>query len=574
MQQDVDVLIVGGGAAGMTAALLGQDAGLRVALCEKSELLGGTTATSAGTLWIPGLPGSGDSLAAAELYLDGVFAETGAQQTEAQARRRRALLQAGPAMVAEVERLAGFRFVAPTPHPDYLDLPGAARAGRAIMPPVFDGRRLGRDFDLLRPPRPEMMILGGMMVSKTDIPPLLAPFSSAASFRHVAGLLLRHGRDRLTRRRGARLVMGNALVGWLFAALRARQVPIRLGCALTGLLRDGTRVTGASVMSARGPETIHAARGVILATGGIGTNRALREQLYPVAARETFIGCESVAGEGLEHAMSVGARLEADQPSRGMWMPVSQMNDAGRNRSFPHIVTDRAKPGLLAVGPDGRRFVNEAASYHAFCSAMMTRNFDNAWLIADRKFIMRYGLGLILPGTRRLDRFIAAGYLQVAASPGLLAEELGLDADAFRAEIAQFNRHAAEGRDLVFRKGEHALDRHNGDPRQTPNPCLRPLDPTSLVAVKVVPGDLASAAGLAVAEHSEVLDAAGRPIPGLFACGNDAASIFAGSYPGPGTTLGPAMTGAYLAIAALRDISRAYPDSTSQNILYTERTPI
>src|SRR5438128_7834334 len=244
--REVDVLIFGAGMGGMTAALIASLEGLDVLLCEKTDQVGGTTSTSAGTVWIPGSnqakrDGVPDKIDEARRFLDG---EIGPRALEV----REAFLEAGPAALDYLEARSEVKFVAPPRHPDYhSNQPGRALAGRALAPLPFDGRLLGADFDRVRPPIAPFMVLGGMMVGKNDIPVLLKPFASVSSFVAAAKLLLRHATDRLRFKRGTRLVMGNALVARLYHSLRQRDVPIAYEATLVELVRANGRVEGAVV---------------------------------------------------------------------------------------------------------------------------------------------------------------------------------------------------------------------------------------------------------------------------------------------------------------------------------------
>jgi hypothetical protein len=198
---ETDLLVVGAGAAGMTAALVGTLEGLQVILCEKSDMAGGTTATSAGTVWIPAsrqakLAKMSDTLEAARTYLTAILGKN------VEDSRLDAFLRSGPIVLDYLEQRTSVRFAPPPVHPDYKNLPGAATGGRALSAVPFDGRMLGADFDRVRPPRPEFMIFGGMMVGKSDIPALLAPFRTWANFVQVFRLLTRYASDRLRFRRG------------------------------------------------------------------------------------------------------------------------------------------------------------------------------------------------------------------------------------------------------------------------------------------------------------------------------------------------------------------------------------
>jgi len=542
---ETDLLVIGAGAAGMTAALVGALEGLRVILCEKSDVVGGTTATSAGTVWIPGsrqseAAGIPDSIEAAKTYLAAMLGK------DAGDGRLDAYLASGPAVLDDLEKRSLVSFVPPPLHPDYRDLPGAALRGRALGTAPFDGRKLGADFDRVRPPRHEFTVLGGMMVGKNDIAPLLHPFRSWANFAHATQLLARQAFDRLRYRRGTRLIMGNALVARLLHDLKRQAVDIRYQTALEELVKDGNEVVGAILLSPEGKRAVRARKGVVLATGGIGWSEALRERLFPEQARRTSLAPASNTGDGILAGERASGVIEQQLESPALWMPSSMMTQAnGEFSVFPHILLDRAKPGLLAVDKTGKRFVNEANSYHDFVDAMLRSNrlaaSVPAHLVCDRSFIADYGLGLIHPGTRKLDRFIKAGYLQDGDTIESLAAKIGVDADALARSVEQYNRFAATGVDEEFGRGTSALNRFNGDPDNKPNPCLRRIGPGPYFAVAVWPTDLAGSAGLRTDANGRVLDAGGTPLNGLYAVGTDAASIFRGTYPGPGTMIGPAI---------------------------------
>lgn len=542
---DTDLLVVGAGAAGLTAALVGALEGLHVILCEKSDTVGGTTATSAGTVWIPasrqskraGLP---DTLEAARTYLMAVLGRNALDE------RLDTFLKAGPIVLDYLEQKTSVRFVPPPVHPDYKNLPGAATGGRALGVAPFDGRKLGADFDLIRPPYREFTVLGGMMVGKSDIPALLAPFRSWANFTHVFRLLARHASDRLRFGRGTRLIMGNALVARLLHDIRRTGVDLRLETALKELIVTGDAIAGAVLFSPSGDVTVRARRGVVLATGGIGWSRELRERLLPEAARKHSLAPMSTTGDGILAAERVRADIESDLESPALWMPSSIMKQGdGKVSVFPHILLDRAKPGLLAVNASGRRFVNEADSYHDFAEAMLRAGTHaserTAHLICDRSFIRDYGIGLIHPGTKDLNKYLRAGYLIESETIEALAGKLGVDGGELAQTIDRYNRYAESGVDEEFGRGSSELNRFNGDPTNRPNPCLRKIGPGPYYAVAVWPMDLASSAGLRTDAKARVLARDGTILRGLYAAGNDASSIFLGTYPGPGTTIGPAM---------------------------------
>jgi succinate dehydrogenase/fumarate reductase flavoprotein subunit len=385
---------------------------------------------------------------------------------------------------------------------------------------------------------------GGMMVGRTEIDALLNPFASITNLRAALAIVLRQARDRLRHRRGTRLLMGNALVARLLYSLRQRQVPIWFDSPLTDLIRaEGGRIAGAVIRTPQGPRRVMAKRGVVLATGGIGWNRILRGRLFPSEIAPLSQSPETNTGDGITLAVEhAGAALDAGGDSPALWMPCSLLGRPdGRTEIWPHIILDRAKPGLIAVGGDGRRFVNESDSYHDFCMGMIRAGLSEAWLVVDDTFIRRYGLGLVLPGGRRLRRLQRRGYIVSAPDAATLAACIGVDAAGLAASLASANAFARCGTDEEFGRGSSAMNRFNGDARVPGNPCLGPISHAPLHALRVVPVDLAGCAGLRCDGDGRVLDSKDRPIPGLHACGNDAASIFRGTYPGPGTTIGPAM---------------------------------
>jgi 3-oxosteroid 1-dehydrogenase len=544
--EEVDLLVLGAGAGGMTAALVGALEGLKVLLCEKTGMAGGITSTSGGTTWVPGTSqsvraGVPDSVDKAREFLHSVIGTRGGDA------QREAFLEAGPKAIDYLEARSELKFEAALAHPDYLkNHPGAAYGGRALGPIAFDGRKLGADFNRVRPPRPEFVVLGGMMITRGDVAFLLAPFKSVKSFTHVMKLLLRHGADRLRHKRGTNLVMGNAIVGRLLYSLRQNNVPIQFDTALAELVREGGRIVGALVDGPSGRRMIRARRGVVLATGGLAWNKELRDKLFPAPARQHSLAPEGNSGDGIAVALRSGAGLDDKLDSAGLWMPCSILRRSDGTLSiWPHILLDRSKPGLIAVNVAGRRFVNESDSYHDFVMSMLRANETTpsvpAYLICDRSFIRDYGIGLVHPGTKNLSSFIDAGYLIEAPTLRALAGTIGADAAAFESTVAEHNAYARTGVDQAFGRGTSDLNRINGDPTNKPNPCMRPIGPGPFYAVAVWPADLATSAGLQGDGDGRVLDPGAQPIPGLYACGNDLASIFRGTYPGPGTTLGPAI---------------------------------
>lgn len=508
----------------MAAALAASIEGLDVLVCEKGAQVGGTAATSAGTLWIA--PDAAD----AERYLDALIPEPEGRVL------RKAYLAAGPRAIDYFQAKSEVKFVPAGMHPDYRDAPGAAASGRAIVPVPFDGRLLGADFTRVRPPIAEFMLFGGMMVGKMDIATLLGAFHSPKHFIGAAALIARYAVDRLRYPRGTRLVMGNALVARLFFSLRSRGVPILFDTPLVDLAPDGAVIGNGQHITAR--------KGVVLATGGLGRSD-LRRKLMRMPVMDYSLTCTTNTGEGVKAALKRGAATSTARGG-GLWTPVSATGRKDADGFFPHLILDRAKPGLIAVDAAGKRFVNEACSYHDFVEAMFEANAIPAHLVCDATFVRRYGLGMIHPLTRNVRPYARSGYIACGGTLEELARSAGIDPDGLKRSVERHNGFVEGGADEDFGKGKAVLDRFNGDARYA-NPCIGPIADPPFCALKVWPGDLGTSDGLATNEHAQVLDTSGHPIHGLYACGNDMASIFRGTYPGPGITLGPALVFGYLA---------------------------
>jgi len=548
--REVDLIVLGSGAGGMTAALTAAIFGLDVALVEKTQLVGGTSARSAGSVWVPNsrhsAPGTDDPDKAL-LYLRCAL---GNRMREAMTH---AYLDAGPAMIALLEDNSEVAFRPYAHHPDYLaTLPGATLAGRVLEPIPFDAVVLGQHFANLRPPLPEFTLFGGMMVDRTDIAHLLNASKSARSLLYAAGLVSRYGLHRVRFARGARLVMGNALVGRLYYSLLQRGVPVMTSTQAQPLIAQDGGVIGAKVTSPEGTFTLTSRRGIVLATGGISRNSALRAELMPSSLNAHTPVAEGATGDGARFAQRAGGHLGSEHASNSFWSPISlRKRRDGSIAAFPHLVLDRGKPGLIAVDPDGKRFVSESTNYHLFVEAMFgalkDRPGQSCCLICDDDFIAKYGLGMVRPRRLNLAGAIRDGYLTRADTIAGLAQALGMPADALERTIARHNSFVATGVDVDFGKGSDAYQRNLGDAAHKPNPCIGLLAKPPFYAVNVFPGDIGASVGLVTNEHAQVLRQDGSIVAGLYACGNDMDSIMAGIYPGPGITLGPAMAFGYIA---------------------------
>lgn len=558
-REEVDVLVVGSGAGGLASAVAAAHRGLKVIVAEKEAVFGGTTARSGGWSWIPNngpakRAGIQDSVEKARTYLKH---ETGDHYDSA---KIEAFLEAGPKAVEFFETKTSLQFdLGPTFADYHPTAPGGMDAGRSIVARPFDGRELGKEIKRLRPPLREITVLGMMIGSGKELLHFFNVTKSPISALFVTGLVAKFARDMVFHGRAMRLMNGNALVARLAKSCFDKNVPIWTSSPVKKLLRDDDGpVRGAIIYRPDGPVEVIARKGVVLAAGGFPQDPVRRKELMPHAPT----GYEHVSpappgntGDGLRLGESIGATLKTDYPNNAAWVPISRppMGN-GLLGTFPHFV-DRSKPGVIAITRSGKRFVNEAQSYHDFCQAMMKRCAEEdgpeaeaaAWFIADHRTFRKYGLGFAKPSPVPYKHLIKAGYLIQGKTLTDLARQIGADGAQLERTVAEFNKHAVKGEDPEFGKGSTAYNRSLGDPQHKPNPCVAPVKKGPFYAVRLHVGDLGTYAGLRTNEYSQVLNGNGKPIQGLYSAGNDAASIMGGNYPGGGITLGPALTFGYIA---------------------------
>jgi succinate dehydrogenase/fumarate reductase flavoprotein subunit len=278
--------------------------------------------------------------------------------------------------------------------------------------------------------------------------------------------------------------------------------------------------------------------------------------MLPAPLAEHSPAAPGHTGELHDIALGLGAHYGKSAVSNAFWAPVSKRRRPdGSWAIFPHFVFDRSKPGTLVVGPDGKRFTNESRSYHEFALAQYATGTIPAYLITDAEGMRKYGLGMVRPGGMGAKALKREGYLKEAASFDALAGLLGIDATGLKDSVARMNRFADSGKDEDFQRGETTYERHNGDASHGPNPTLGRIDTAPFYAVELWPGDIGAASGFETDERARILGEDGGPVPGLYACGADMQTIMGGVYPGPGITIGPAITFGY--IAAQDAVARA-----------------
>ncbi len=562
-----DVLIAGSGAGGMATAIVARHLGLDVIVAEKEPVFGGTTARSGGYLWIPGNPlarrhGVQDSKAEVLKYLRG--------ETDGDFDHDRidAYLSYGPSMVDFFERETDVTFDFAQGYPDYHpDRPGGS-VGRSIVATARDARSLSYPVNTLAPPLRETLFMGLAVGSGPELKHFFNVTRSLRSAVFVANRLLRHAVEMAKYRRSMRLVAGNALAGRLRETLARQQVPLWLGAPVEKLLQTNGRVTGAEVRRDDGSRVVvHARKGVVLACGGFPQDGERTRRLYPhhpVAGEHVSLAPAGNTGDGIALGLSVGAAFDETGSNTAAWSPVSVVpRPDGTLGMLPHMI-DKGKPGIIAVNAAGTRFTNESSSYHDFGEDMLRGieagdGRETMFMIADHAAIRRYGLGNVRPAPLPLGPHLRSGYLKQGRTLAELARACNIDAAALEHTVSVFNADARQARDDSFGKGGTSYNRFQGDASHSPNPCLSPLEKGPYYAVRILPGDIGTFAGLRSDAACQALDDDGRPVPGLFVVGNDMAGIMRGSYPGAGITLGPAMTFGYILGHALAEKPTSRP---------------
>lgn len=547
--EEADVIVVGSGAAGMMAALRAKASGLDVAIIEKARQYGGTTATSGGLFWVPnhGLDGLQDSPRRAMEYLRHL---TAGKVTED---RLRAYVDNAPRMVRFIVEL-GIRCETLRTSIDYYSEVPGSHAGRLVAVPEFDGAQLGDEFFRMRAPNPMRVLFNRYLI---DRPQTYALSGQKPGWQWVAAkLVLKYWLDLAQRRksrRDRRATGGDALIGQLRRALMSRGVPLILDCGLKELVRDGARVTGVVAEFQGASRTIRARKAVILTAGGFEQDQELREAHIPVPTDRRWSAAPEGGNTG--DALRAAEKIGADSAFLGAmwWMPVLRLpSSVYPNIEIAHAMGfEQRYPNSIMVNRLGRRFCNENISYDRFGLEMIRdhqRTGANVpcWMIFDATYRERYSCGGLMPRLAMPDSRVPPGwwgaYLHKADTIGELAVKIGAPADQLVATVERFNGFAAQGADEDFHRGDNAFDQARADRRVKPNGCLGALDEAPYYAVRIDLGDIGSKGGLRCDENAQVLDTHGQPIAGLYAAGNCAASPFGDTYPGPGATIGAALT--------------------------------
>lgn len=539
-----DVVVVGSGFGGLTSALVAAGEGLETVVVEKTDKYGGSSALSGGGVWVPNNPvlkrnGQVDSPERAKTYMHEVVGD------RVPAQRIDTFLSEGPKAIDWLEkntRHVRFRWV--KGYSDYHpEFPGGEPLGRTMEPVPFNLRKLGADEDSLNT-NPMMKGPLGLWTTQSDYRYLTQAVTTWRGRATAAKVGIRTIVTRLSGRHMAAL--GAAGVGRFRMALKDAGVPLWLNSPLTGLVVEGGRVTGVRIERDDKPMTIQARRGVILAAGGFEKSEEMRKryQQEPVEVGWSS-GAAGNTGDGIRAAQEIGAAV--DLMDDAWWMPSVEAAGAG-----VLILAERSLPRCIVVNGDGHRFVNEASPYVNFVHRMYELHDPGSshipsFLIFDQTYRDRYPFVMVPPRRPLPKAFTKFGIVTTGDSLADLAGKIGVPSEHLEETVARFNKMAAGGKDEDFGKGDSAYDRYYGDPANKPNPCLGPLEKPPFYAFRIVPGDLGTKGGVVTDPDARVLDADGAPIPGLYATGNNSASVMGNDYAGAGATIGPAIVFGYVA---------------------------
>lgn len=535
---EVDFLVAGSGAGGLTGALAAADRGLKTLVIEKGAYYGGSTALSGGGIWVPNNPvllreGLRDSRADVRAYLDAVVGD------RVPSANLDAFIDQGPAMLDFLESSGPhLRFQWCAGYSDYHpEAPGGRPAGRSIEPLPVNLRELGAEEDRLRPAA--LATPPGLFITSKDFVQLnmvtrtwKARWTALLTgLRAVRAVLLRRHMDTL----------GRALIARLRLALRDADVPLWLRTPMRSLITNESGAVRGVLAERDGREIrIRARYGVLLATGGFEYNQALRKQHLPPGGRDNFSAASTDnTGDGILAGEQVGAAV--DLMDDAWWMPSFQRPE-GINQV---LVSERSIPRSIIVNAAGARFTNEAAPYVTFVHAQLAGGHDPAWMIFDARAKNRYPIGGIMPGQKFPADWLSSGLVVTAPTISGLGEAIGAPAAALEATLLRYNESARAGRDTEFGRGESAYDNYYGDP-SLPHPTLDLIDRAPFYALRIRIGDLGTKGGLVYNENGQVLRADGTVIDGLYATGNTSAAVMGTDYAGAGATIGPAMVFGYI----------------------------
>ncbi|MBB1046860.1 3-oxosteroid 1-dehydrogenase [Dietzia cercidiphylli] len=579
--QEFDVVVVGSGGAGMTAALAAAKKGLSVVLVEKAPHYGGSTARSGGGVWIPGnsvlrRDGVQDTPEAARTYLRAIVGDVVPPE------RIDAYVDRGPEVLDFVLANSPLEMEWVVDYSDYYpESPGGRLGGRSVEPKPFDLRQLGSEAARLEPPYAKAP--ANMVVKQSDYRWLnLLQRPTTKGFRRSVRVTMRM---LLAKARGANMVgMGRALIAAMRKGLLDAGVPVWLNTPMTGLVTEGSgldeRVVGITVTRGGEEQTLRARRGVIIGSGGFEHNQEMRDkyQRQPIPTSWT-VGAAGNTGEGIEYMEKVGAELAFMEDA--WWGPTILLP-----RGPWFALAERSLPCSFLVNSRGERFMNESLPYVEAGHRMYGGEYGQApadqqgaegenvpaWIIFDQEYKNRYLFAGLQAKQPLPKKWLETENFHKADTLAELAGLIGVPADALEKTAARFNGFAERGVDEDFQRGVSGYDHYYGDPTNKPNPSLGPVRKAPFFAAKMVPGDLGTKGGANTDVHGRVLRSDGSVIQGLYAAGNASSPVMGHTYAGPGATIGPAMVFGYLAVEHM--LAGAAAGSTTTEPTTTDKTGV
>ncbi|WP_182481493.1 3-oxosteroid 1-dehydrogenase [Nocardioides immobilis] len=545
---EVDVVVVGAGGAGMSAALAAGRRGLDTILVEKSAYFGGSTARSGGGVWIPGNDAlrdagqvSEDDLEQTKLYLDSIVGDAVPKQ------KRDTFLDRGPEVMDFIKANTPVRFRWVPEYADYHpEAPGGRARGRTVEPVPLDARFLGDELDRLHPPYTKAP--ANLIVTQADYRKISLGMRTIKGPITMLLVMVRRLWSILLRRR--MYAMGNAISIGLRKGLIDAGVPVHYETELKDLVLEDGRVVGVRVSRDGEEQVVRARKGVVIGSGGFERNLEMREKYQPQPTSVDWTtGSEFNTGGGILAGIAAGA--EIDLMDDAWWGPTIPL--PGRPW---FCLAERNLPGSIIVNQAGQRFMNEALPYveatHAIYEGEATGvGHVPSWMIIDQRYRNRYLFAGLGPRQPFPGRWLKEGVVRKASTIAELAEAIDVPVDTLTATVERFNGFAEAGVDEDFHRGESAYDKYYSDPTVKPNPSLHAIDHAPFYAVKIVPGDLGTKGGLVTDERARVLRHDGSVIPGLYAAGNASSAVMGHTYAGPGATIGPALVFGYLAVEDL-----------------------
>ncbi len=538
-----DVLIVGSGGGGMTAALVAKKAGLDVIVIEKTQYYGGSTALSGGGVWIPNnylleKKGINDSMEKARTYMDNTVGDRVPSEF------KEAYLVNAPKMIDWLRQNTKAKFLFVPNYSDYHpERPGGIPRGRALEAKPFNGRKLKKDLNNLNAlPYDVPLGISFTINEYHNLGMIMSTWAGKwtalkAGMRAIFGLLIRY----------RHLTLGNALIGRLRKSMQDDNIPLWLNTPFEDLILEKDKVVGVIAKKEGSDIRIKVEKGVIFAAGGFPHNLEMREKYHPKPITTEWTSAHfGNTGDAILSGMKHGAAV--DLMDDAWWGPSSAPPE---EPPFFHV-GERGYPGGIMVNKAGKRFTNESASYVVVVHDMYEKHSEEiphvpCYFIFDHRFKSKYMFGLVFPGMKFPEKYFESGYIKTAETLEELAKKIDVNAQNLNDTVKRFNDFAKTGKDQDYGRGDSAYDQYYGDPKVKPNPNLFPLEKPPFYAVEFVPGDLGTKGGLVTNEHAQVLRKDGTIIEGLYAVGNSSSSVMGNSYPGPGATVGPTMTFGYVA---------------------------